>query len=117
MNMETRAMHPVKEVLIGLIVVFLSSQACLQAAPERTHLPKDVMERSHAYIEKLTERSFAELNTEEKLLLLHAYYNVGDDQHVVHIGQLMTVDLDALEPDRQVPFREMIEESKCRISL
>ena len=89
--------------ILALTVVFYMFRE-----PKKTKFEPDVIARSQAYIRTLGPRPLPDLSTEQKLLLLHSYFNVGDSHAVVRLGESMTNELHSLNPERQKPFVEMV---------
>lgn len=85
--------------------------------PQENQLSQDMIARSKQYIQKLGKQPLEELSTEQKLLLLHAYYNVQDDAAAVRIGNFMSAEIQNLPPERQRPFMQMIEKAKHRLEM
>ena len=82
--------------------------------PDRTERQKPKMseefiERSENYIQNFGGRPLAELSLEQKLLLLHSYYNVEDFTSAARVGEAVTPELSTLPPERQQVFGEMIQ--------
>jgi len=83
---------------------------------QKDQLSEDILARSRGYIQKLEEKPLAGLSTENKLLLLHSYYNVNDYAAVIRVAESMPDELKRLPPERQKAFLEMLEEARRNFS-
>lgn len=68
-----------------------------------------IRKNSADYIQQLGSRQLDSLSTEEKLLLLHSYYNTREFVQVVRIGEAMADELRDLPADRRDQFSKMVE--------
>lgn len=97
--------------ILTLLVLFC---LCMQK-PALAKLPQDIIERSKNYIEMLNQKPLESLSMEDKLTLLHSYYNVEDYKNVIRIADSMPKELEGLSLDRQKPFYEMINEARRKL--
>jgi hypothetical protein len=104
-------------VLLGLVltVVLFVAFFWMSHKPEHPSLEPDMLKRSEQYISQLGQKPLSMLSREEKLLLLHSYFNLGKDRMVVGMGSQMKEDLQALPTDRQKAFVAMITDSYRRL--
>lgn len=72
---------------------------------------EEIAKNSEGYIQQLGSRRLDSLSTEEKLLLLHSYYNTHEFVQVVRIGEAMVEELRNLPSDRRNQFSKMVEEA------
>ena len=97
-------------VIVGVVAILKPSSPPISAS-----LPAGVIERSQQYVAKWGGRPFHELNTQQKLLLIHSYYNLGDDKTVIQRVETMIDDLRQLPRERKLAFVEMIENAYRRL--
>ena len=97
-------------VIVGVVAILKPS-----SPPTSTSLPADVIERSQQYVARWSGRPFHELNTKQKLLLIHSYYNLGDDKTVIQHAETMIDELRQLPWERKQAFVEIIEHAYRRL--
>ena len=97
-------------VIVGVVAVLKPS-----SPPVSASLPADVIDRSQQYVAKWGSRPFNELNTKQKLLLIHSYANLGDNNTVIQRAETMIDDLRQLPWERKLAFVEMIENAYRRL--
>jgi hypothetical protein len=97
-------------VIVGVVTMLKPS-----SPPVSASLPADVIDRSQQYVARWGSRPFDELNTKQKLLLIHSYYNLGDDKTVIHHAETMIDDLRQLPWERKLAFVEIIENAYRRL--
>lgn len=99
-------------VLIGVLLiagmVAISSRSSRSASPP---LRAGIIAQSKEYIETLGTKPFGTLNTTQKLLVLHAYYNLGKYQMVTQRAETMIEALRQLSPERKQAFSEIVEDA------
>lgn len=103
---------------ISLILVCLALAAAglwYSERSERTDLSKEILARSESLVQSHESEPLATLPTEDKLTLLHAYYNLGRYEDVVRVAETMGPELVGLEPERTKSFAGMIAESYHRL--
>lgn len=93
-------------IIIGIMVMVKPS-----SNPAKVSLPDVVIEQSKEYVENLGAKPFDELRTNQKLILIHSYYNLGNYKAVVRHAEMMIDELRALSPERKRAFTNMIENS------
>lgn len=81
----------------------------LARKPQTTELDREILFRSYQYVDTLGSRPFDALSTEDKLTLLHSYYNIKDYSSTIETGESMAEELRALPKERQKPFIGMME--------
>lgn len=91
-------------LLIGGLVLFFGK-------PKPEALRSEILKRSRNYIRELASQPWKELPAEKKLLLFHAYFNVGDYEKTVTTGENMTAEFRALPPERRKAFLRMMTEA------
>ena len=74
-------------------------------------LPSGVLAQSKQYVKTLGAKPFESLTTAQKLLLLHASYNLKKYQTVTQHAEVMIEAFQRLAPERKQAFSEMVEES------
>jgi hypothetical protein len=74
-------------------------------------LPAEVIAHSKQYVESLGTKSFDNLEANEKLILIHSYYNLKNYKAVIQHVETMIEDLRGLSPERKKVFADMIESS------
>jgi hypothetical protein len=72
-------------------------------------LPAEVIAHSKQYVERLGTKSFDNLETNEKLILIHSYYNLKNYKAVIQHAETMIKELRGLSPERKKVFADMIE--------
>ena len=97
-------------VIVGVVAMLKPSSPPVSAA-----LPADVIDRSQQYVTRWGARPFDELNTKQKLLLIHSYANLGDDNTVIQRAETMIDDLRQLPWERKLAFVEIIENAYRRL--
>jgi hypothetical protein len=70
-----------------------------------------IIAQSKTYVETLGTKPFETLNTTQKLLLLHAEYNLGKYQTVTQRAETMIDAFRQLSPERKHAFGEIVEDS------
>ncbi len=102
-------------VLSGLLgfLLMVGIFAVLKLSSHSTHsaLPAGVLKRSQQYINQFGNRTFTELKTNQKLILIHSYYNLEHHHKVVQHAETMIDELRQLPPERKRAYVEMIETS------
>ena len=93
-------------VVIGIIAMVKPDSHSRDAS-----LPAEVIAHSKEYVESLGARPFDELKTNEKLLLMHSYYNLGNYNAVIQCAETMIEELRKLPPERKSAFMDIIERS------
>jgi hypothetical protein len=98
--------------ILGFLVV-IGIMVMVKPASQTTNssLPAEVIAQSKQYVEGLGAKSFDELQTDQKLLLIHSYSNLGDHKAVIQHAETMIDELRALPPERKRAFADMIENS------
>ena len=97
-------------VIVGVVAMLKPS-----SLPVSASLPADVIDRSQQYVDRWGARPFDELNTKQKLLLIHSYSNLGDDSTVIQRAETMIDDLRQLPWERKLAFVEIIENAYRRL--
>jgi hypothetical protein len=95
-------------VLIGVGVVVLLTPS---SQSSRDALQTGITEQSKQYVETLGTKPFETLTTAQKLLLLHAYANLGKHKIVVQRAETMLDAFRQLAPERKQAFGELVEEA------
>jgi hypothetical protein len=96
--------------IIGfLIVVGIVAMIKPSSHPSRSALPAEVIEHAKTYVNKLGSRPFETLNTNQKLILINAYYNLENYGMVIQHAETMIDELRQLQPERKSAFGEIIE--------
>jgi hypothetical protein len=99
-------------VLIGVLltagIVAISSRSSRSA---RQPLRAGIIAQSKEYVETLGTKPFEALNTTQKLLLLHAYYNLGKHQTVTQRAETMIEAFRQLSPERKQAFSKIVEDA------
>jgi hypothetical protein len=93
-------------VVIGIMVMVKPA-----SQTPNSPLPAEVIAQSKQYVEGLGTKAFDELQTDQKLLLIHAYSNLGDHKAVIQHAETMIDELRELPPERKRAFADMIENS------
>jgi hypothetical protein len=112
-------MNPLQPMLIivlsGILGFLLVFGIVMALKPDSqsagSPLPVEVIERSKKYVASLTAKPFQELNTNQKLILIHSYYNLGNYKMVVQYAETMVDELRQLPQERKIAFVDMIEQS------
>jgi len=103
-------------VLIGVLliasVVAISTRASRSASQP---LQAGILAQSKKYVETLGTQPFETLNTTRKLLVLHAYYNLGKYQAVTQRAETMIDAFRQLSPERKQAFGEIVEDAYRRL--
>ena len=89
---------------VGIVVLLTSSSRSSSDA-----LQTGIMEQSKQYVETLGTKPFETLSTAQKLLLLHAYANLGEHKMVIQRAETMVDAFRRLAPERKRAFGEMVE--------
>lgn len=74
-------------------------------------LPAEVISHSEKYIKRLGTKPFDKLKTNQKLILIHSYYNLEDYSIVVRHAETMIDELRSLSPERKRAFTNIIEDA------
>ena len=74
----------------------------------------EIIKRSEKYVQALGDQDITRLNTEQKLLLLHAHSNLGHYRQVIELAEKMQQELRALPVPRREAFNEMIREAYAK---
>lgn len=98
-------------ILGFMIIVGIAAMIKPSAHPTNSSLPAEVIEHSKKYIERLGAEPFDGLKTNQKLILIHAYYNLENFQAVTQHAETMIDELRALSPERKIAFTDIIENS------
>lgn len=91
-------------LVVGVVMALKSSPPSMH-----TELPAEVIARSKTYVEKLGTKPFEALNTSQKLMLIHAYYNLENYAMVIQYAETMIDSLRELPTERKIAFTEIIE--------
>lgn len=98
--------------LIGVLmiasIVAISSRSSRSASQP---LRAGIIAQSKQYVETLGTKPFETLNTTQKLLVLHAYYNLGKYQMVTQRAATMMNAFRQLSPERKQAFSEIVEDA------
>ena len=78
---------------------------------ERPRFPNEILLRSQQLVEHHEMEPLAMLATEDKLTLLHAYYNLRKYEDTVRIADSMESELAGLEPERRKIFGGMVADA------
>ena len=62
-------------------------------------------------MERLGTKPFDDLQTNQKLILIHSYYNLGNYKAVIQYAEMMIDELRGLSPERKSAFADIIENS------
>jgi len=93
-------------VVIGIMAMIKPSSQI-----ENLSLPVKVIENSKKYIEVLGEKPFNKLKNNQKLILIHSYYNLENYKTVTQHAEMMIDELRALSPERKQAFADIVENS------
>ncbi len=94
--------------IIGfMIVVFIVVMIKPSSHSNNQSLPTEILERSRKYVDNLGNKSFEDLKTNQKLLLIHAYYE--NFKIVVQHAETMIDELRQLPMERKAAFADIIE--------
>ena len=96
--------------LMGGLIIAVALSVVL-TRPRARGVDPEVHQRSLDYIAELGALSRDALSMEQKLLLLHSYYNVNDYKATIELGEDMVPELRSLPPVRQAPFVNMVEQA------
>jgi len=100
--------------ILTLVMICVSLGAYRFLKPKETRLSSDILKRSEAYIQTLGQQPLESLKTEDKLLLLHAYYNVHNYAKTAQLGGLLKPQIERLPAERRAVFTKMIEEAAAK---
>ena len=95
-------------VLIGVGIVVLRTPSSRSSSDA---LRTGITEQSKQYVETLGTKPFETLTTAQKLLLLHAYANLGKHKMVIQRAETMIDAFRQLAPERKQSFGEIVEEA------
>ena len=99
-------------LIIGTLIVVGIVVMAKPASRTVSHpLPYEVLVQSKQYVETLGTKPFQALNTAQKLLLIHALFNLGKYSTVIHHATSIIDALQRLSLERKQAFSEIIEES------
>ena len=91
---------------VGIVVLLTSS-----SRSSRDALRTGITEQSKQYAETLGTKPFETLTTAQKLLLLHAYANLGKYNMVIQRAETMIDAFRQLAPERKQAFGELVAEA------
>lgn len=97
-------------IIVGIVVMLTPSPRSSMPA-----LRARIIEQSKQYVEALGAEPFETLTSAKKLLLLHAYANLGEYQAVIQCATAMIDVFRRLAPERQQAFVEVVEEAYRRL--
>jgi len=97
-------------IVVGIVIILTSS-----SRPSSSALQTGIIEQSKKYVETWGTQPFETLTTEQKLLLLHAYANLGKFQVVIQRAETMIDIFRQLAPERKRAFGEMVEAAYHRL--
>ena len=109
-----QAKHVVIGSAIVLGVLIIAGVVVMRMRSSRSSgdaLHTKIIEQSKQYVETLGSEPFETLTSAKKLLLLHAYANLGEDQAVIQYAATMIDTLRQLAPERQQAFVQIIEDA------
>lgn len=99
-------------VIIGiLIVVGIAVMNILSSRSDSQPLRARIIAQSKKYVERLGTKPFETLTITQKLLVLHAYSNLGKYTTVIQHAESMIDEFRQLSPERKIAFGEIVEES------
>jgi hypothetical protein len=99
-------------VLIGvLLIVGLVTISSRSSRSASQPLRAGIIAQSKKYVETLGTKPFETLNTTQKLLVLHAYYNLGKYHIVTQRAEIMLDAFRQLSPERKQAFSEIVEDA------
>lgn len=96
-------------VIAALFIGFAAASFLMMKPRVATNLPPDILARSQKYVQTLGSRPLQTLSPDDKLLLLHSYFNLKDYRHAIEVGESEKADLRQLPPDRAKPFISMLK--------
>ena len=94
-------------LLIAAIVAISSRSSRSTSQPLRA----GIIGQSKKYAETLGTKPFETLNTAQKLLVLHAHYNLGKYHMVTQRAETMLDVFRQLSPERKQAFSEIVEDA------
>jgi hypothetical protein len=97
-------------IAVGIVVMVTSSSRSSSSA-----LRTGIIEQSKQYVEAWGSKPFETLTSEQKLLVLHAYANLGKYQEVIQRAEAMIDIFRQLAPERKQAFGEMVEQAYRQI--
>ena len=100
-----------------LIVIGIVSRVRSASQATNVSLPAEVIEHSKKYVQRLGSKPFEGLKTNQKLILIHSYYNLDHHDKVVRHAEMMIDELRTLSPERKIAFVDIIENSYHHLSL
>jgi hypothetical protein len=93
-------------IVVGIVVMVKPSSQATNSS-----LPAEVIEHSKKYVETLSTQPFDGLKTNQKLILIHSYYNLENYKMVIQHAEAMIDELRKLTPERKTAFTDIIEDS------
>src|SRR5687768_1606712 len=86
--------------IIGFLVV-IGIAALVKSSSQSTNssLPAEVIAHSKKYVDRWGAKSFDTLTMDQKLILIHAYYNLENYKLVMQHAETMIDELRALSPE------------------
>ncbi|ETW95477.1 MAG: hypothetical protein ETSY1_30495 [Candidatus Entotheonella factor] len=97
-------------IIVGIVAMIKPSSQMTNSS-----LPAGVIEQSKKYVEKLGVKPFDHLKTNQKLILIHSYYNLENYKAVIQHAETMIDELRSLTPERKIAFADMIENSYLQL--
>ena len=98
-------------ILGFLIVVSIMAMVKPSSRSTNSSLPAEVIEHSQKYVGTLGTKPFDGLKTNQKLILIHSYYNLGNYKLVTQHAETMIDELRQLTPERKTAFTDIIEDA------
>jgi hypothetical protein len=98
-----------------LVVIGIAALVKPYSQSTNSSLPAKVIAHSNQYVDRWGAKPFDTLTIDQKLLLIHAYYNLENYKLVIQHAETMIDELRSLSPERKIAFADMIEDSYRRL--
>ncbi len=97
-------------VVVGVLIAVGIVVRLVPLSPQVADaVPPAVLAQSQTYVDTLGTQPLSTLSTGQKLLVLHAHFNLQHYPMVVQYAETMTDALKRLAPERKAAFGELIE--------
>lgn len=103
--------------LIFLISVIVYLVLLYRPIDSPRDLSPEIMARSRQAAAELKKSKLEDLSLEDRLTLLHACFNLEEDDCVLRVGYRVMSNIEDLPEERRLPFKKMIDTAKKRQGL